>query len=263
MDMASQLSIEVFDPGLTFTRNNFFQIRRPVTYGTNTFEIASVSIKPGSGNDPLVTLECRARPIQLLKRDKNPESYNASSATQFARVAASRYGLKFVGQESGEKVNISKSQDPDSDESAYTVLKSAAGSSQFVVFEADGTLYFASQEWLIGKWGNVTVNFPSRDTETLRLIEIPSFRSSDDDPMAATFQATFDRPNATQLRPGMTLTMNGVNGFETKYLITEVSYDEFKSTPVNVSGRTPEKFKPKNKIAAAKTKTPTQTKKTR
>lgn len=261
MDMASQLTIEISDPDLRFTKANFFQIRRTVTYGKNTFEISSVSIKSGFGNSASVSLECRAKSIQLLKRDKTPESYKATSATQFARVAASRHKMAFVGQESGEKVNISKSNDPDSAESAYTVLKSAAGSSQFVTFEADNTLYFASQQWLMGKWGNITAKYPSADTDKFQLIDLPSFRSSDDDPMAATFQAVFLRQNATQLRPGMTITLNGVNGFETRYIITEVSYTEFSETPVSVSGRTPEKFKPKT--PAKKTPTPIQNKRER
>ena len=263
MDMASQLSIELVDFDLTLTKNNYFQVRRNVYYGTNTFEIASVGIKQGPGTTASVTLECRSKPIQQLKRDKSPESFGATSASQFARVAASRYGMQFVGQESGEKVTINKSQDPNSAESAYSVLKSAAGSSQFVAFESDNTLYFATQEWLLGKWGNVTTQYPPKDADTFQLIEMPSFRTSDDDPMQATFQANFHRTNATQLRAGMTITINGVNGFETRYLITEVSYNEFEDTPVSVSGRTPEKYKPKPGATPKKAKTPAQKKKKR
>lgn len=262
MDMASQLTIEVIDPELRLTKGNYFQIRRTVTYETNVFEIASVAISSAGANSAKVTLECRSKPIQLLKRDKNPESFNATSAGDFARIAASRYGMKFYGQPSGEKVNINKSTDPDSAESAYTVLKSAASSSQFVCFEADNALYFASQEYLMGKWGNVSVAWPADDTQALQLIDMPSFRSSDDDPMQATFQAQFVRKNATQLRPGQTITFSGVTGFETRYLITEVSYDDFKETPVSVSGRTPEKFKPKPGTTP-KAKTPVQKKKKR
>jgi hypothetical protein len=262
MDMASQLTIEVIDQDLRLTKGNYFQIRRTVTYGTNVFEIASVAISSAGANSARVTLECRSKPIQQLKRDKNPESFNQTSATEFARVAASRYGMKFYGQPSGEKVTINKSTDPDSAESAYTVLKSAASASQFVCFEADNTLYFASQEYLMGKWGNFTVPWPTSDAQALQLIDIPNFRSSDDDPMAATFQAQFVRKNATQLRPGQTITFSGVTGFETRYIITEVSYDDFKETPVSVSGRTPEKIKPKPG-AKPKAKTPPQTKKAR
>jgi hypothetical protein len=246
MDIASQMTIAISDPELYLNSRNFFQIRRPVTYGGTTFEISAVQIGQGQGNVAQVELECRARPIQLLKRDKSPESYGATSPTNFARISAARYGMSFFGQETAELLNITKTASVDTDESSFDVLKRLAGESQFVVFESLNVLYFASQQYLLNKLNVVQFNYPSRESDPFQLLGLPNFRSSDDDPMQAEFQAIMMRQNATQLRPGMTVQMNGVNNFTYRYLITEVSFEEGKDTPVSVSGRTPEKIIPKD-----------------
>jgi hypothetical protein len=251
MDLASQMTIAISDPNLYLNGRNFFQIRRPVTYGGTTFEISAVQIGQGQGSVAQVELECRSRPIQLLKRDKSPESYGATSPTNFARISAARYGMSFFGQETAELLNITKTASVDTDESSFDVLKRLAGESQFVVFESSNVLYFASQQYLLNKLNIVQFNYPSGQGDPFQLLGLPNFRSSDDDPMQAEFQAILMRQNATQLRPGMTVQINGVNNFTYRYLITEVSFEEGKDTPVSVSGRTPEKIIPKDPATTA------------
>jgi hypothetical protein len=159
--------------------------------------------------------------------------------------------MSFFGEETAELLNITKTASVDTDESSFDVLKRLAGESQFVVFESSNVLYFASQQYLLNKLNVVQVNYPSRQADPFQLIGLPNFRSSDDDPMQAEFQAVMVRQNATQLRPGMTIQMNGVNNFSYRYLITEVSFEEGKDTPVSISGRTPEKIIPRDPATAA------------
>jgi len=246
MDLASQLTISLSDPALQLNSRNFFQIRRPVTYGGTLFEISSVQLSQGVGGDATVELECRSRPVQLLKRDKGPETYGAASPTQFAAICAARYGMGFVGQETAEVLTITKTSSVDTDESSWDVLQRLAGESQFVVFESSNVLYFATQQYLLNRLNVVSTNYPPRTTDAFQLIGLPTFRSSDDDPMQADFQSIMFRNNATQLRPGMTIQVNGVNNFALRYLITEVSFEEKSEQPVSVSGRTPEKLIPKD-----------------
>jgi len=248
MDMNSQMTVKLLDPGLTFTNNNYFQIRRPVRFQGNWMEIASVSIEPGPGTDAFVTLECRLQGIQRLKRDKRPVDISAASATQFAAVAAAKAGLSFAGQESTVFNQIpTPTDEPSTDPSTFDVLQQLAGENNFVVFEAAGTLFFGSQEWLLNtvKWGRFAINYPYREQTSngLRLMQMPGFRTSDDDPMAAEFQILLQRQNATQIRPGMSVYINGVDVFRNWYLVTEVSWDiGAVDLPVAVSGRTPIKY---------------------
>jgi uncharacterized protein YbjT (DUF2867 family) len=63
--------------------------------------------------------------------------------------------------------------------------------------------------------------------------------------MQAEVRAVVRRENATKLRAGMTVVVDGVNGFNGRYLITEVAFEENSPSPVSVSLRTPEKPKEK------------------
>lgn len=245
LDGVSEVSATIVDPGMKMFKANYFQVRREATYAGSTFEVASVEVKQGEGAAAEITLECRRRAIQRMKRDKSPNSIAGATATDYARNVASKFGLGFVGERTSVKQTIAKVTAGSAEESTWDVLARAAGEAQFVVFESDGTLYFASQEWLVGKWGNLTFTYPSPESDGFQLLELPNCRQSDDDPNVADFKVLLQRENATQIRPGMTVTLSGMGQFDLRYLVTEVAYTEGYGDPVAVSGRTPEKIKPK------------------
>lgn len=151
MDEASQITVQILDPGFQMLTNNYFQIRRLIQYRGRLFEIASIEVGTADGATPMVTVEARSGPVQLMKRDKNPESFRNLSATEFAQTVASRYNLKFFGEQTPKKQSIVKSRSSTSDESVWDVMKRAASDAQFVCFESDGTLFFCSQQFLLGK----------------------------------------------------------------------------------------------------------------
>jgi hypothetical protein len=252
MDSVSQISFEVWDQGLRMLNNNYFLVRRDVYYQGMLYEMAVIDISSGQGETPIVKIEARSKVCQMMKRDKDPESYGAASATDFARIVAERYGMAFVGEPTSTQRVITKGSSDSTDTSVWDVLKSSASSAQFVVFEADNTLYFASQQWLLDKWGAVdlgifkvpvTFSPPGSGNEVFTLVEFPNCRKSDDDPMQAEVRALVRRENGTKLRAGMTVVVDGINGFNGRYLITEVSFEENSPSPVSVSMRTPEKPK--------------------
>jgi hypothetical protein len=177
-----------------------------------------------------------------MKRDKRPESYGGISATDYARIVAERYKLRFVGEPTSTQRVITKGSSDSADTSVWDVLKSSAGEAQFVFFEADNTLHFASQQWLLGRWGNIDLGPPGLlSNPEFPLLEHPNCRKSDDDPFQAEFRALVARQNGVNLRAGMTVNLNFVNGFNGRYLITEVGYSENTPDPVSISCRTPEK----------------------
>ena len=58
------------------------------------------------------------------------------------------YGLLFVGEKSSKIKSASKNSGDNQADSVWTVITNIAGNSQYVVFVADGTLYFGSEKWL-------------------------------------------------------------------------------------------------------------------
>lgn len=240
-DSVSQIRLTLFDPEMRFLKNNYFPIRRAMTYKGIEFEVAAVEVGPRIGDTAQVIVELRRSAIQKIKRDKNPTAYSGVSATDYARIVAARYGLEFIGQSTSTKGTIVQSGTTSKKESVWDVLNRIAGEAKFVVFEAEGYLTFASEEWLLGKREIIDISWPSQATSGYKTLEIPSARRSDDDVKAAEVQLLLHRTNAMNLRPGMTMNLSGLPTFEGQYLITEVSYEEGVEQPVSISGRTPEK----------------------
>jgi hypothetical protein len=241
LDAVSQLKFEVHDPGFEMMKNNYFMVRRGILYANEVFEIASVETSQGPGAAPKHTVEARRAAVQGMKRDKSPEAYSGATATDYARIVANKFLLKFVGQPTAVKGAIIKANTPEDAESTWDVLNRLASEAKFVVFESNQVLYFASQEWLVGKWANITLRYPSPENDPYTILEIPTCRRSDDDITTAEIQLILDRTNAVNLRPGMTINLKGMYEFDLSYLITEVAYGDGDNMPVAVAARTPEK----------------------
>lgn len=225
--------------------NNYFLLRRDVYFQSQLFEISRVAIGPGEASSPKISLECRSKASQMMKRDKEPEAYGGISATDYARIVAGRFGLAFVGQNTEKKKVIAKSSSENADESVWTVLQRSAQEANFVVFEVNNTLYFGSEEWLLGKWGNIDLKygFGASREDPFSLYQIPACGRSDDDVNAASFKAVVERSGGESLRPGMTINLQGITSFSGQYLVTNVEYEIGNRNPVSVSGRTPKKPK--------------------
>lgn len=242
LDSVSQLTLEIWDEGGRFNDNNYFLIRRDIRYKDTFYEVAKVDLSQGESESLIVQIEARNKACQLMKRDKNPEAYGGISATDYAAIVAERYNLRFVGQPTSTKRVISKNSTDSADTSVWDVLKQLAGEAQFVIFESDNTLYFASEEWLLGRWANIDLTPPGIfGNPNFPLTQFPNCTKSDDDPYQAEFRALILRENAVNLRAGMTVNLNFVNGFNGKYLITEVAYEVNSPDPVSVSCRTAQK----------------------
>lgn len=241
MDAVSQMKIEFHDPGLKLFKANYFQRRRGITYKNVVFEIASFEISQGPGSAGKITVEARRRPIQQMKRDKEAKAFTGASASDFIKTVATKFGMGFFGQTTAAKRIVMQASNSTTKESVWDAVSRVAGDEKSVVFESDGNMYFGTQEWLIGKWGNITLTYPSPTDDPYPLMEIPTCRASEDDITVAEFSAVIMRKNAVNLRPGMTVKLSGLNDFDLSYLITEVSYTEGDGTPVSISARTPEK----------------------
>ena len=299
MDMASQLSFTVIDPGFEMASNNYFIIGRDVVYETSAvsrinivnspdktatpiinrqrhlYEIASVSVQQQGSSSPQWSIEAMPKAVQQMKRDKKPGAIGGSGYA-FVQKAAKLYGLNFVGEKSAKIKSASKNSGDGQQDSVWTVIKSIADNSQYVLFVADGTLYFGSHQWLMYKWGTERIEgkmklkngkpiigknkFPEfnkdkffipleyaptnkANNRKFEVLSLPSLRDSGNDPLEGQGNLLVARDNGVQLRPGMTIRINNVPNMSSFYLITSVSFGEQVTDPVSVEFRTPERLK--------------------
>jgi hypothetical protein len=302
MNEASQLSFEVlesmtvdytrtsfaekmFPRTLDYASNNYFQVGTDVVYETQSlneridtnnpsnsalvrqkqlFEIASVDFSQGPGGSPVWQVQCWTKAIQQMKRDRKPDPSSGTSS-QYVRRAAEKYGLKFWGEETTKKVKINKATGGKQSDSLWTVLQRLAQEAKFVLFETDGYLIFASEKYLLHKWGidsGDTVRiwnkkkqqFIVKPTKFIPLqypyvtkgtpgyffaLSYPSINVSSNDPRYGSGSIVIDRTNGTQVRPGMTAYIGDVPGFNGYYLIETVTFNDRSPDPVSVSFRKP------------------------
>ena len=299
MDMASQLSFVVIDPGFEMASNNYFNIGRDIVYETTSvskikvansssgtgepiisrirhlYEISSVSVQQQGSASPQWSVEAMPKAVQQMKRDKKPSSISGSGYT-FVQKAANKYGLNFVGEKSARIKSASKNSGDGQQDSVWTVMKSIADNSQYVLFVADGTLYFGTHQWLMYKWGTEKIEgkiklkngkpiigknklpekYPDKffipmeyaptntaNTRKFEVLRLPSMRDSGNDPLEGDGSLLVARDNGVQLRPGMTIRINNVPNMSKFYLITSVTFGEQITDPVSIEFRTPERLK--------------------
>lgn len=258
INQSSQVTVNVLDPEFALGKANYFQIRRDIFYRHMWFEISAVAIERSEAVHPMYTLECRSKAVQLMKRDKKPEAYRGMTGYDFASAMAKRFSLNFVGEKTTKKQSIVKGKSRNADDSVWTVLQGLAQEQKFVCFESENTLFFCSEQFLLGKWGDpkctygdfkfIPFFYPEAGdewaffkefNEKYILLEMPSVRRSDDDIKAAEGTLVVDRVNGIHLRPGMTIFLGGIPEFEAFYIITDVQFEEGTPDPVQVSFRVP------------------------
>lgn len=135
------------------------------------YEIASLSVGPGQGSSPSVTLELRSRPIMQMKRDRNPGALKETAPEVFVQQAAITYGLNFYTEKPSKgTVKINKASNDKRADSTWNVLETLASDAKFSLFESDGVLFFASMRHLLGLWGPEQMNAFVADEKTNSLV---------------------------------------------------------------------------------------------
>jgi hypothetical protein len=160
--MVSELKLHVYDPGFKMLNSNYFMIGRRVAFvlpatlevedsdgddvtisvKTVDFEIAAVSAEHGANDTVRIT--ARNRKMQQMRREKGQESFGRISPTAFAAATAAKFGLEFFGEDTPVDGNIVREQTEQREESTYDVLTRLARDAEFMFFEANGVMFFAS-----------------------------------------------------------------------------------------------------------------------
>jgi hypothetical protein len=270
MDGSNQIQFTVIDKNYAMMEKNFFMNRRVIRYRGAWYEIGVVEVGPGPGGSPQITVTAWDEAIQKMKRDKNPESISGSSVYEYAFNAARKYGLQFVAEKSNKTQTINKGSGNNADENVWSVLKGSATQDEFVLYVMDGVMIYGSQKWLMWKFGTdskTTVNAKTkksttrkysrlfygfepgyvmpRDAEKFKVMEYPTIRQSENDPLEGDGAVVVAKPNGCIIRPGHTVVIGPKpTMFRGGYLVTEVAFSEGTPEPVSISFRTPEKPKP-------------------
>ncbi len=281
ISQASEISFDVIDVDLKMSRNNYFILGRDVIYETQTlgrvnsftgevrqvrqlFEIADVTVAQGPGGSAIYSVKCYSKAYQQMRRDKTPATINGNGS-QYVKNAAKKYGLDFYCEESSKAKSITKAKGSKQQDSVWDVLDRLAKDAKFVLFEVDGVLVFASEAFLLHKWGSniryidkkivdkktkkksikklarrfIPLQWPNSGPQYIgtpgyfRLIERPTITKSANDPYAANGSCLVERFNGVQIRPGMTAYVGTVPNASGYYLIESVSFKEM--TPENVA----------------------------
>ena len=300
MDLVCEISVKVHDPGFLLSNNHYFAIGRHVWFRGYTmssihgpspspfknnrvwqlFEIGNATMSNGPGSSAVWDIKLRPGAVQQLKRDKSPARIGGTGSN-YIRSAANAYGLRSFLQHTVGGAETWKAQNENEvKESVWDVMGRIAssnrveeGHAKFLLFEVDGVIFFATQRWLLGKWGmehgNRSINIadpridtsqmssyryvemawpPHRDTligsDTFQLMSIPKVSRTDNAPIDTTGSLQLDRFNARALRPGMTifLNMRDCNYYNGMYLITTVSFEHIGTGAVAVNFRSPERI---------------------
>ena len=168
-DMVSQLTFTVIDPYLKLHNNNYFMIGRTVTYGDYKFEIAAIDVKFGGVAEVNVT--ARSQATQKLRREKGNKNFGSISPSTFAAQAAARVGLSFFGENSPADGQIKRVQKDNQDESTFDMLKKLANKNEFRFFEANNTMFFASEEFIVKNQGKFEIHLDLAGLGTLLLAQ--------------------------------------------------------------------------------------------
>lgn len=210
-----------------------------ISVKTVDFEIAAVSAEHGANDTVRIT--ARTRRLQQMRREKGQESFGRISPTAFAAATAAKFGLEFFGEDTPVDGNIVREQNEQKEESTYDVLTRLARDAEFMFFEANGVLFFASEEFILDRQPSIEINVPSNEDDPFFAANLTVRRSADSTNSAATCNVNLLKSTSSiTVFPGLGVTIKGLNNFDKKFMVDRVSYDTTKSGFVSISGTCPE-----------------------
>jgi hypothetical protein len=243
VDEVTQLALSLGDPGWKLARSGLFAKQASVETAGLPLEVAVVEPGPVGGIEGL-TVSCRARGAQLLKRTTGALVRRDISPTEWIAVDARTAGYELVAEDTARRSQIDRKAEQGRDpETAWQVGRRLADEVGFWLFEDGTRLYFGRPSWLLQRpaatvWPVIwTTGSPSG---VIVPTAIPVLRSSEDAEEAATIALQLPHRQAETVRPGEVIDLGGVPaGFVGRYLVTSVSVPYDGHSPIEVAASTP------------------------
>lgn len=252
--MVSQLTFDVYDPNFEMLKNNYFQIRRPMSYKGYKYEITAVNITRAPAMYDKVAVAARSLPIQKMARDKGAKTWSGAegkgiSAAEVALQEAKKYGMKTFIQQTPLRDSITRMQSEQTDESTWDVLRRLAADEEYMIFESYNILYFTSEEYLLERQPYIEVNCSNSTDSTIESLNRPdendpwfpfsfAMTANDNETAGSMVTLKIGRENGRKLRPGMGIEFTNIGLFaKRRHVITGVDWNEGTQEPVTVKAR--------------------------
>jgi hypothetical protein len=254
VDEVTKLSLTLSDPGWKVTRSGLFAKQATVDTGDVPLEVSVVEPGPVGGVEGL-TVVCRARGAQLLKRTRGALVRRDISPTEWLQIDATAAGLALVAERTARRTQISRvaeqGQEPDT---AWETDQRLADELGFWLFEDGRRLFFARPSWLLARpdatvW-RVAWAPQGAPSGVAVPMTVPELRSSDDADALATATLELPHRQGEQLRPGHVIDLSGVPApFARRYLVTSVTVPHDGHSPIEVTGTVPIDPEPQEPVA--------------
>ena len=233
----SEIRVTVFDPEFKMHNANYFMVGRRVVYDDVAYEISAVEVKHGRTDECQFTARLEAS--QKMRRETGQFNFGAISPTEFASSTATRFGLKFFGEESPVDGQIVRESTENKDESTMDVLQRLARDLDFMCFEAKGILFFSSQKHIIDNQASFVINVPSNQPDPFFASSLKARRTTDGK-SAATFSAELVKNVSTlSIYPGAVAKVKGLSHFDT-FMVDRVNFTASPTALLSISGTSPE-----------------------
>lgn len=174
----TEVSLKFVDKDFLLMESNYFVPRRVIKYRGREYEVAVIEVESESGI-PVLNVKLRSRAVQRMKREKTAKNLQAPNGYELAKKSAATFGLSFYGQQKTDKPQtIVQAQTKDNDDSLWDVLTRTAADANFICFEMDGTLIYASERYLMGAFGAYSFGTDEDTGEAFTLIGSKSLTNS-------------------------------------------------------------------------------------
>lgn len=243
-DEVCRLSLTIRDPGWKITRTGLFAKRSAVDTGDVPLEVAV--LEPGAVDAGVegLTVGCRTRSAQLLKRTKGALIRRDISPTEWVALDAKTAGFKLVAEPSARRSQIARTAEQGQEpETAWETDRRLADELGYWLFEDGPQLFFGRPSWLLGRPGAVVWKVKwtaGPGAGAIVPMVVPELRSSDDAEDAATVTLQLPHAAADRMRPGHVIDLTGVPpGFVGRYLVTSATVPHDGHTSIEVFATTP------------------------
>jgi SH3-like domain-containing protein len=235
-DLVSEIRFTVADPYFYMHNNNYFMVGRTVTFLSEDlkFEIAAIAVRHATSDTCEVTARLQA--TQRMRRDKGQYNFGNISPSVFAANMAAKFGLRIFAEDSPANGAIVRESTDNKDESTFDVLQRLAKDLDFRFFEANGTLYFASQDFIVKNQDSFEVTIPSNNTDPFYVTNLSTRRTTDGKSAVTAQMQLIQNDSSLTIYPGASFKILGLSNFTGTFMVDKVGFVAGPSALVSVSG---------------------------
>lgn len=247
MDLVTQITLDIFDPGFRRLSSGIYEPKIPARLNGYMFQISNIDLGEQNGHEK-IQVKARPRAVARLKARQGKKVYKNLSPSQFVERECKAEKIECVVQKSGSRKQIKRdTKSPDekgtnSRPSTWTTFQRLAQECGFVMFEWGNVIYFGKPTWLLERakedafhvhWGDDAPN------GSWIPFTVPRCTKSDETKVV-TMEIDVPISAWKELKVGGALLLSGITGFDGTYLIDSLSYPLVGASTITITAKTPE-----------------------